>query len=106
MDGLEWAIFHSSGKEALPAPATRAHALAAALQETTTLLPDYGFRPAAEEGDAAEPAAEVAAASSETEKEWPDVSAGTSFAGLLGATLSMLLAGLLGFALLRHRPRR
>ncbi|MCM8611253.1 energy-coupling factor ABC transporter permease [Accumulibacter sp.] len=106
MDGLEWAIFHSSGKEALPAPATDAHALAATLQERTALLPDYAFRPAAEEGDAAEPAAEVAAAGSGKEKEWPDVSAGTSFAGLLGATLSMLLAGLLGFALLRLRQRR
>jgi cobalt/nickel transport system permease protein len=110
MDGLEWAIFHSSGQEALAAPATDAHALAATLQERTALLPDYGFRAAAEQRDAAEAAAEaaaeVAAASSEQDTEWPAVSAGTSFAGLLGATLSMLLAGLLGFVLLRLRQRR
>jgi cobalt/nickel transport system permease protein len=106
MDGLEWAIFHGSGQEALATPATDAHALAATLQERTALLPDYGFRAEADQRDAAEAAAEVAAASSEQDTEWPAVSAGTSFAGLLGATLSMLLAGLLGFALLRLRQRR
>ncbi|MBL8392018.1 MAG: energy-coupling factor ABC transporter permease [Candidatus Accumulibacter sp.] len=101
LDGLEWAIFHSSGKEALSAPATAAHSLAAALQERTAVLPDYSFRPAVEGSEAGE----VAATSGEEEKQWPDVNLATSFSGLLGAALSMLLAGLLGFILLRLRQR-
>jgi len=101
LDGLEWAIFHSSGREALSAPATDAHSLAAGLQERTAVLPDYNFRPAADSSAAGE----VAATGGETGKPWPDVSLATSFSGLLGATLSMLLAGLLGFILLRPRQR-
>jgi cobalt/nickel transport system permease protein len=104
-DGLEWAIFHSTGKEALPAPASEAHSLAAALQERTALLPDYGFRQAAESGDVAA-AGEVAGTVGEIDKAWPDVNAATSFSGLIGATISLLLAGLLGFVLLRLRQRR
>ncbi len=103
-DGLEWAIFHSTGKEALPTPVSEAHSLAAALQERTALLPDYGFRQAAESGDATA-AGEVAGTVGEIEKAWPDVNAGTSFSGLIGATISLLLAGLLGFVLLRLRQR-
>jgi len=101
LDGLEWAIFHSSGREALSAPATDAHSLAAALQERTVVLPDYSLPPAADRSDAGE----VAATGGEEEKQWPDVNLATSFSGLLGATLSMLLAGLLGFILLRLRQR-
>ena len=101
LDGLEWAIFHSSGREALSAPATDAHSLAAALQERTAVLPDYSLPPAADRSDAGE----VAATGGEEEKQWPDVNLATSFSGLLGATLSMLLAGLLGFILLRLRQR-
>jgi len=62
-----------------------------------------------EAGDACPPAAdrsdagEVAATGGEEEEQWPDVNLATSFSGLLGATLSMLLAGLLGFILLRLR---
>jgi len=103
-DGLEWAIFHSTGRETLPTPVTDAHSLAAALQDRTALLPDYGFRQAAESGDAAA-AGNVAGTGEETGKAWPDVNAGTSVSGLLGATISMLLAGLLGFILLRLRQR-
>ena len=101
LDGLEWAIFHSSGREALSAPATDAHSLAAALQERTAVLPDYSLPPAADRSDAGE----VAATGGEEEEQWPDVNLATSFSGLLGATLSMLLAGLLGFILLRLRQR-
>jgi len=71
LDGLEWAIFHSSGREALSTPATNTHSLATALQERTALLPDYSFRQAADSGDAAAAgdAGEVAGTGSEKAQE-------------------------------------
>ncbi|MBK7675352.1 MAG: energy-coupling factor ABC transporter permease [Candidatus Accumulibacter sp.] len=105
-DGLEWSIFHTSGKEELDAAGQGPHALAAVLQEKTAFLPDYGFRPAEQapatsgEGDAAAEAGKGKA------EEWPDVSAGKSLSGLLGAAMTLLLAGLIGLGLRRSQHKR
>ena len=91
-DGLEWAMGKVSVKAELASPGTGVHATLARIQERTAVLPDYGFRTAAPEpaATAAEPA------------QWPAVSAGTSVAGLVGGLLTLLLAGLIGFALKRR----
>lgn len=88
-DGLEWSMFRTSGSEELEAPADGVHASLADIQERTAILPDYDF--AAAEDAQATPAEEVAA--------WPAVRAGTSLSGIVGGSLVLLLAGLIGMLL-------
>lgn len=92
-DGLEWAMFKTSGSEELEAPEQGVHHSLARLQEKTAFLPDYGFKA----GDG-EP--ETAA---ESHTPWPAVDPGTSVAGLVGGALTLLVAGLIGFGLKRRR---
>ena len=92
-DGLEWSMAKVSGKEELESPEAGVHESLAHLQEKTAFLPDYGFKAAAT-GPAEATAAEAPA-------RWPAMSAGTSVAGLVGGALTLLLAGLIGFALKR-----
>jgi cobalt/nickel transport system permease protein len=105
-DGLEWSMFHTSGKEALEVGDQGPYALVARLQKKTAFLPDYGFRPAEQvtatsgEGDAAAEAGKGKA------EEWPDVSAGKSLSGLLGAAMTLLLAGLIGLGLRRSQQKK
>ena len=107
-DGLEWSMFHTSGKEALEVADQGAYALAARLQEKTAFLPDYSFRKGEEkevpatsgEGNAAAEAGKGKA------EEWPDVSAGKSLSGLLGAAMTLLLAALIGLGLRRSQRKR
>ncbi|ATW26011.1 energy-coupling factor ABC transporter permease [Candidatus Formimonas warabiya] len=88
-DGLEWSMFHTSGKEELEAPGGIHQALAA-LQEKTAFLPDYGFKQA-----------ETAVTETETgsEETWPAVNGGTSLSGLLGGLLTLVFAGMIGAGL-------
>ena len=91
-DGLEWAIARVTGSAEIEDDGAVARG-AAALQERTAILPDYGFEgQARREGD--EPAAGPA---------WGEPSAGTSVAGLVGAGITLLVAVGLGL-LLRRRP--
>ena len=99
-DGLEWAMFRTSGKEELPSPAGGAHQSLAKLQEKTALLPDYGFRePEEGESAAGEPA--------QGGEAWPAVSVGTSLSGLVGGAMVLVLAGATGLVLrgFRRRPQ-
>ncbi|NLY76245.1 MAG: cobalamin biosynthesis protein CbiM [Firmicutes bacterium] len=93
-DGLEWALFHASGKEELEAPAG-IHQTMAGIQEKTAILPDYGFKTPAEN----------AAAESEPVERWPAVSGGTSFAGLVGGLFTLLLTGVIGYGLRMVKKR-
>ena len=98
-DGLEWALFRTTGKEELAAPGGGAHESLARLQERTAFLPDYGFKESREGEAAAEEPAQGAEA-------WPAVSAGTSVSGLVGGAMVLLLAGATGLVLrgFRRRP--
>lgn len=91
-DGLEWSILRVTGKEELGGPGPGLPGRLAQVQGKTALLPDYAL-PAKEGG---EPAGEV-------EPAWPAVDAGTSLSGLVGAMLTLALAGLVGFAFSRRR---
>lgn len=98
-DGLEWSMGKVSGKEELESPEAGIHESLAKVQERTAFLPGYGFKaPAAATGEA--PAAEE----QEQPAPWPAVSAGTSVAGLVGGSITLLLACLIGFAL-KARPK-
>lgn len=91
-DGLEWSMAMTSGSEELEAPEGGIHAALSALQEKIAFLPDYGFRkaPANENETAAEERA-----------HWPAVDPGTSVSGLVGGSLTLLLAGMAGILLRR-----
>jgi len=89
-DGLEWALFHATGREEFDAPEHSIYTSLAAIQETTAALPDYNFKTASSEVDAAEDA-------------WPAVNAGTSAAGLIGGACILCLATGIGLALRKGR---
>lgn len=87
-DGLEWAMFKTSGKEEIQS-AGKLHGLLGALQKKTAFLPDYGFK-------------KTEAAPVE-KSAWPAVDAGTSVAGIVGGILTLFLAVFIGFGLKRRK---
>ena len=89
-DGLEWAIKGVTGKEEIQAPQSGAHGVLAALQEKLAFLPDYDFRKPEGEPEA------------KKEESWPDVNPGRSLAGVLGAAITLLLVGAIGFGLKKY----
>lgn len=89
-DGLEWAMFRTSGKEELHTPGNSVHSSLAELQEKTAFLPDYSFKNQDSE---------------EVSEAWPSVNSGTSVSGLVGGTLTLITMLLLGFVL-KKRNRR
>jgi len=92
-DGLEWSIKGVTGKEEVQAPKTGAHGALASLQEKLAFLPDYDFRKPEGEPEA------------KKEESWPDVNPGKSLAGVLGAAITLLLAGAIGFGLKKYAAR-
>lgn len=84
-DGLEWSMEKVAGKAELDAEGA-VYAKLGEIQEKTAFLPDYSFRAAAGESESAE-----------AEPSWPAVDGGTTVAGLVGGTLTLLLAALAGF---------
>lgn len=93
-DGLEWAMFKTSGKEELESHET-VHTSLAGIQEKTAFLPDYGFKKGEPAGEA-EPEAEA-------KTPWPAVDSGTSVSGLVGGALTLLIAVLIGLGLKRRQ---
>jgi len=93
-DGLEWSIGKITGREELEAPDRGLAGSLDRVQKRTALLPDYGLPP--KEGAAPEAGGEPS---------WPAVDPGTSIAGVVGAVITLLAAGLAGFALTRLRRR-
>ncbi len=86
-DGLEWSMFQTSGKEEIASQETL-HRSLAKIQEHTAVLPDYGFKSKPEDSaDAPQAAA------------WPAVDSGTSLSGLVGAAITLILAGVIGLGL-------
>jgi cobalt/nickel transport system permease protein len=92
-DGLEWAIKGVTGKEEVEAPKTGAHGALASLQEKLAFLPDYDFKKPAGEKEAKQ------------EESWPEVNPGKSLAGVLGAGITLLLAGAIGIGLRKYASR-
>ncbi len=90
-DGLECSIFKTAGTNELNAPQKGAYTALADVQEKTALLPDYGFESKKDEQPAETPQSEKA------------VDTGKTVSGLVGGALTLLLAGLFGFALKRRK---
>jgi cobalt/nickel transport system permease protein len=89
-DGLEWSIARLTGSLDVGERPSALHERLGALQERTAIMPEYAPRSAA-----APPTEEAETAAG----NWPAVDAGTSLAGLVGAGLTLILAGLLGLVL-------
>lgn len=89
-DGLEWSIAKVAGQGENSGTGSRAHSLAAKLQQVTARLPDYQWpasgKTAGEEGPA----------------PWPAVDAGTSLSGIAGGLVMLAAVSLLARCL---RPR-
>lgn len=85
-DGLEWSIAKVTGKEELASPDEHAHELLAGLQEQAAILPDYDFRHT--DNQATSPNSPV--------------NVGTSFSGIAGSLMVLLLSGAAGL-LFRNR---
>lgn len=104
-DGLEWAMFRTSGKEELEAAGGGVHSLLAHIQQKMAILPDYGFK--TEEAQAASKEGSGQETAEPAPKEsWPAVSAGTSVAGIVGSGITLAVAGLIGLGLKGRRPSR
>ncbi len=95
-DGLEWSMEKTSGSGELNSPADTVYGTLAGIQAKTAVLPDYGFKSSENES-----AAETAE-SGEAKESWPAVNAGTSVSGIVGGTLTLALAVLIGFVLRRR----
>jgi cobalt/nickel transport system permease protein len=94
-DGLEWSIGKVTGKNEPTGVAKGVRDAIAGIQERTAFLPGYGFKQA-QETQAAEGAP----------PKWPAVDAGTTVSGLVGAAITLLLAGVLGWVLVRRSRKR
>jgi len=84
-DGLEWSLLGAGGREIVEGTGP-AHRIAAALQQLTAVLPDYGFKNGAAKSAAV-------------------IDPGTSFSGLVGGGATLLLLTGIG-ALLRWKHKR
>lgn len=87
-DGLEWSVAQITGKQEMDTPDGALHQSLAILQKTLSLMPDYALPK-----DEATPQT----------TDRPAVNAEKSLAGMLGALLTLLLAGGIGLALRRFR---
>lgn len=92
-DGLEWAMFKTAGVEELESKGG-VHESLSAIQEKTTFMPDYGFKQSESQTHVPE---------TTDEPSWPAVDPGTSVAGLIGASLVLLVAIIIGFVLRRRK---
>ncbi len=82
-DGLEWSIEKVYGKPELPEHETGIVSVLKSIQEKIAFLPDYSFK------KSEKPDAENVA--KEQEESWPAIDTGTSFSGVLGSLIVIIL---------------
>jgi len=92
-DGLEWSVARATGSELSP-PADAVHAWLARIQRATAFLPDYDFKPSAEQSP-----------KGGAPQAWPAPSTGTSISGVLGSVLVLGVAAAAGFGIRLARRR-
>ena len=87
-DGLEWSIEKVTGKGELEEATQGIAPTLKQIQEKTAFLPDYGFKPAANEP------------SNENEAPaWPGIEAGTSVSGIIGGAIVLIFILMIGFGI-------
>ena len=95
-DGLEWSVTKVSGSETGANNKSQVKSRSI-LQESTALMPDYDFKTAGQS------AAKEATNTEST--AWPTVNAGTSFSGLIGSGMTLILILLLTLPLKYFRRK-
>lgn len=86
-DGLEWSMEKTAGTAELKAP-NGIHTTLSEVQSKTAFLPDYDFKMNKSENTEESATTE--------ENSWPSVNAGTSVSGIVGGTLTLILAAFMG----------
>jgi cobalt/nickel transport system permease protein len=81
-DGLEWAIYRTSGSE-LEVPERGFYSPLAVLQDKTAIMPDYS----------------ISKTSGKKETVWPDINSETTIAGLVGSLFTLVLTFLVSLTL-------
>lgn len=94
-DGLEWSMEKVAGTAELETEGS-IYQFLSDFQQRTAFLPDYSFKI---NEDAAE-------AVPESEAAWPAVNTGTSVSGLVGGTMTLVLAVFIGFAVSLYKKRK
>ncbi|MGL5682163.1 MAG: energy-coupling factor ABC transporter permease [Marinifilaceae bacterium] len=102
-DGLEWSLFNMTGKETPDLAESRAHDVAARIQDKLSFMPDYSFK--SHEELVAENTDDVVEAETETE-EWGTPNAGTTLAGIAGGGIIVVLAIIIGVISSQRRKRQ
>jgi len=92
-DGLEWAIFKTSGAGEVDGSPDKIHTSLEKVQEKTALLPDYGFK------------GQSAISPGEKSDAGPGLDGGTTVSGLVGGAITLILAASIGFALKRRKRK-
>ncbi len=87
-DGLEWSMLKTSDTEELTTPAKGIHSKLSAIQEKSAFLPKYSFK----QGESSD-------ISEVSNEKWPNINAGTTISGILGAVLTLILVVLTGIIL-------
>ena len=94
-DGLEWAMGKVSGTAEIHGSSDAGlHQSLGEVQKSTLLMPDYDFKKTEEPG--------AAEGHSAKEESTSVVKPGTTVAGIVGAGITMLVAGLIGWVLRRR----
>ena len=104
-DGLEWSIAKVTGQEELKGPEDGLHGVLTALQEKIAFLPDYSFKnPAVVQKEVSKPVSVPShqAFQPGQKTEESKGKAGTTVAGLVGGTITLGFAFLIGFVLKRR----
>ncbi|GAA0179852.1 energy-coupling factor ABC transporter permease [Clostridium sediminicola] len=96
-DGLEWSVAKHVEIDELQGEG-EIYSKASNIQEKTAFLPDYGFKFFGSE--------ETQIENKEQTDAWPKVSAGTSISGILGGTITLLLAMVTGGVIVFFKRRR
>lgn len=92
-DGLEWSIAKVTGSPELPNKEDEVTSSLEALQNKTAFMPDYNFKSNEETGEQ-DPAG-----------AWPGIDIGTSTAGLIGASIVLLMIAGIGLGIKAVRGR-
>ncbi|MDZ7860752.1 MAG: energy-coupling factor ABC transporter permease [Candidatus Krumholzibacteriota bacterium] len=81
-DGLEWAIYRTSGSE-LEAPEKSLYSHLAVFQDKTSIMPDYS----------------IGGSGGNEEAAWPDINSETTIAGLAGGLLTLIFTFLISLTM-------
>jgi cobalt/nickel transport system permease protein len=94
-DGLEWSIEKVTGRRVLPEATQGIAQVLKGVQEKTVFLPGYAVKPQGNEPK-----------KGETASAWPEIDAGTTTAGIVGAVIVLGMIMLIGLGIRSFRRRR